>query len=67
MSSSNFRARRSTTICAPTPGFASVRSWRRAHLFEQVGELLDGDPALHDGDLLRLPFVVDAYRASRLG
>jgi SAM-dependent methyltransferase len=46
-------------------GLASVEELERAHLFERVGEILDGDPALHDGDLLRLPFVVDAYRATR--
>jgi len=47
-------------------GLASVEELEQAHLFEQVGALLDGDPALHDGDLLRLPFVVDAYRATRM-
>ena len=47
-------------------GLASVEELERAHLFEQVGALIDGDPALHDGDLLRLPFVVDAYRATRM-
>jgi hypothetical protein len=31
-----------------------------------VADILDGDSSLHDGDLLRLPFVVDAYRATRL-
>ena len=47
-------------------GLASVEELEQAHLFERVGEILDGDPALHDGDLLRLPFVVDAYRATRV-
>ena len=32
-----------------------------------VAEILDADPSLHDGDRLRLPFVVDAYRAVRNG
>lgn len=37
----------------------------RGPVFDEVAEILDGDPSLRDGDLLRLPFVVDAYRAFR--
>jgi hypothetical protein len=37
----------------------------RADVFERVAEILDADTSLRDGDRLRLPFVVDAYRATR--
>jgi SAM-dependent methyltransferase len=37
----------------------------RRPVFDEVAKILDGDPSLHDGDRLRLPFVVDAYRATR--
>lgn len=46
-------------------GLASLEELDAANLFERVAEIVDGDPELHDGDLLRLPFVVDAYRATR--
>lgn len=46
-------------------GLASLEEMDRGHVFERVAEILDADPSLRDGDLLRLPFVVDAYRATR--
>jgi SAM-dependent methyltransferase len=48
-------------------GLASLEDMERAHVFERVAAILDGDPSLRDGDRLRLPFVVDAYRATRTG
>lgn len=47
-------------------GLAAVEEMERARVFERVAEILDSDPSLHDGDRLRLPFVVDAYRATRV-
>jgi hypothetical protein len=38
----------------------------RANVFGRVREILDADPSLRTGDTLRLPFVVDAYRATRV-
>jgi SAM-dependent methyltransferase len=46
-------------------GLASLEEMERADVFERVAEILDADPSLRDGDRLRLPFVVDAYRATR--
>jgi SAM-dependent methyltransferase len=46
-------------------GLASLEEMERARVFERVGEILDADPALRMGDRLCLPFVVDAYRATR--
>jgi SAM-dependent methyltransferase len=46
-------------------GLASLEEMERAHVFERVAEILDADPSVSDGDRLRLPFVVDAYRALR--
>jgi SAM-dependent methyltransferase len=37
----------------------------RGPVFDDVAKILDGDPSLREGDRLRLPFVVDAYRATR--
>lgn len=48
-------------------GLAAVEEMERARVFERVAAILDADPSLRDGDLLRLPFVVDAYRAVRNG
>jgi SAM-dependent methyltransferase len=48
-------------------GLAALAEDERRREFAAVAEILDADPALRDGDLLRLPFVVDAYRASRVG
>jgi len=47
-------------------GLASLEEMERAHVFERVAGILDADPSLRDGDRLRLPFVVDAYRAARV-
>ena len=47
-------------------GLASLAEDERRKEFSAVAEILDGDPSLHDGDRLRLPFVVDAYRATRV-
>lgn len=46
-------------------GLAALPEDERGREFAAVAEVLDADPTLHDGDLLRLPFVVDAYRAVR--
>ena len=46
-------------------GLAALPEDERRREFAAVAEILDADPSLHDGDLLRLPFVVDAYRATR--
>jgi SAM-dependent methyltransferase len=46
-------------------GLAALAEDEHRRLLAEVGEILDADPSLHDGDLLRLPFVVDAYRATR--
>ena len=46
-------------------GLASVEELERARVFERVAEIIEADPSLRDGDALRLPFVVDAYRAVR--
>jgi SAM-dependent methyltransferase len=47
-------------------GLAALPDAERRREFAAVADILDGDSSLHDGDLLRLPFVVDAYRATRL-
>lgn len=46
-------------------GLAALEEDERRREFAAVAEILDADPSLHDGDRLRLPFVVDAYRAVR--
>jgi SAM-dependent methyltransferase len=46
-------------------GLAALPEDERRREFAAVAEILDADPTLHDGDRLRLPFVVDAYRATR--
>jgi SAM-dependent methyltransferase len=45
-------------------GLAALPEEERRREFAAVAEILDADPALRDGDRLRLPFVVDAYRAT---
>ena len=45
-------------------GLAALPEDERRREFAAVAGILDADPALHDGDRLRLPFVVDAYRAT---
>jgi SAM-dependent methyltransferase len=47
-------------------GLASLEEMERANVFGRVREILDADPSLRTGDTLRLPFVVDAYRATRV-
>jgi SAM-dependent methyltransferase len=44
---------------------ASLPEPEQRRVFAEVTEILQGDPSLWDGDRLRLPFVVDAYRATR--
>ena len=46
-------------------GLAALPEDERRREFATVAAILDGDPSLHDGDRLRLPFVVDAYRTTR--
>lgn len=46
-------------------GLAALPEDERRREFAAVAEILDRDSSLHDGDRLRLPFVVDAYRATR--
>jgi SAM-dependent methyltransferase len=46
-------------------GLAALPEDERRREFAAVAEVLDADPSLHVGDDLRLPFVVDAYRATR--
>ena len=44
---------------------ASLPEPERRRVFAEVTEILDADPSVRDDDRLRLPFVVDAYRATR--
>jgi len=46
-------------------GIAALPEEERQRVFDEVAAILDADPSLRDGDCLRLPFVVDAYRAVR--
>lgn len=46
-------------------GLAALAEDARRREFAAVAEILESDPSLRDGDVLRLPFVVDAYRATR--
>jgi SAM-dependent methyltransferase len=46
-------------------GLALLPDEERRRVFDDVAAILDGDPSLRDGDHLRLPFVVEAYRAVR--
>jgi SAM-dependent methyltransferase len=46
-------------------GLAALSDEDHRRVLAEVGEILDADPSLRDGDRLRLPFVVDAYRATR--
>ena len=46
-------------------GLALLSDEERRRVFDVVAAILDADPSLRDGDRLRLPFVVDAYRAVR--
>jgi SAM-dependent methyltransferase len=46
-------------------GVAALPGDERARVAREVAQVLDSDPSVHDGDTLRLPFVVAAYRARR--
>jgi SAM-dependent methyltransferase len=46
-------------------GLAALDDDERRRVFAGVAEILDADPSLRDDGRLRLPFVVDAYRATR--
>lgn len=46
-------------------GLAALSDDEHRRVLADVGRILDADASLHDGDRLRLPFVVDAYRARR--
>lgn len=46
-------------------GVAALPPEVRDDVFSRVAGLLDDDPELADGDLLRLPFAIDAFRATR--
>jgi SAM-dependent methyltransferase len=48
-------------------GLAALPEDERRRLYAEIAGILDADPALHDGDQLRMPFAVDAYRATRVG
>ena len=47
-------------------GLAVLPEDERRRVFAEVTEILDADPSLHEGDRLRLPFVVEAFRATRI-
>lgn len=44
---------------------ASLPEDARRRVFADVTEILDGDPELSDGETLRLPFRIEAFRATR--
>jgi SAM-dependent methyltransferase len=48
-------------------GVAALPEVERRRVIGRVAEALDSDPSLSDGVTLRLPFVVAAYRATRIG
>ena len=48
-------------------GVAALPDEERREVLVRVAEILDGDRSLSDGVTLRLPFVVAAYRAARVG
>ena len=45
---------------------ATLPEEEREQVFEDVAAILDADPEVSDGERLRLPFAVPAYRATRL-
>jgi SAM-dependent methyltransferase len=45
-------------------GVAALPENERRRVLSDVAELLDADPSVSDGSMLRLPFVVAAYRAT---
>jgi len=46
-------------------GVAALPEEERRRVLAEVAELLAAEPSVSDGETLRLPFVVDAYRAAR--
>jgi SAM-dependent methyltransferase len=46
-------------------GLAALSDEDHRRVLAGVGEILDADSSLRNGDRLRLPFAVDAYRATR--
>jgi hypothetical protein len=46
-------------------GLAALSDDQHRRVVAEVAQILDADRSLHDGAQLRLPFVVDAYRATR--
>jgi SAM-dependent methyltransferase len=48
-------------------GVAALPEDERRRVSREVAELLDSDESVGDGETLRLPFVVTAYRATRAG
>jgi SAM-dependent methyltransferase len=46
-------------------GVAALADEARGRVAAEVAALLDSDPSVSDGGMLRLPFVVSAYRARR--
>jgi SAM-dependent methyltransferase len=47
-------------------GVALLPEGERRRVFADVAEILDADPSVSEGGTLRLPFVVAAYRATRV-
>jgi SAM-dependent methyltransferase len=47
-------------------GVAALPEDERRRVSHEVAEILDADPSVSDGGTLRLPFVVTAYRATRV-
>ena len=47
-------------------GVALLPEDERRRVLAEVAEILDADPSVREGDTLRLPFVVAAYRATRV-
>ena len=48
-------------------GVAALPEEERRQVSAEVADILDTDPSVSDGVTLRLPFVVSAYRAARVG
>lgn len=48
-------------------GVAALSEDERRRVVAEVGEIVDSDPSVGDGRILRLPFLVSAYRAARAG
>jgi SAM-dependent methyltransferase len=48
-------------------GVAVLPEDERRRVGREVAQILGSDPSVRDGDTLRLPFVVVAYRARRVG